>query len=104
MERLLTTNRWKQTKLSVVEGGKLAVNTHRHHVVHSVDVAVAHVHPDGLQGETVLLPRDVDDNGRLQTGRAERQVAVGGGVPGRGVGGERARGDGTGLEATRTVV
>lgn len=88
----------------LVDGLKSGGDTHRHHVVHSVDVAVAHVHPDGLQGEAVLLPRDVDDNGRLQTGRAERQVAVGGGVPGRGIGGERARGDGTGLEATRTVV
>lgn len=69
-----------------------------------VDVAVTHVDPDGLQGEAVLLPRDVDDDRRLQTGGAERQVTVGGGVARRRIGGKGAGGDGTGLEAARTVV
>lgn len=72
--------------------------------MHCVDIAVTHVDPDGLQGEAVLLPRDVDDDGRLQTGGAERQVTVGGGVAGRWIGGKGAGGDGTGLEAARTVV
>lgn len=72
--------------------------------MHRVDVAVTHVDPDGLQGEAVLLPRDVDDDRRLQTGGAQRQVTVGGGVAGRRVGRKGAGGDGTGLEAARTVV
>lgn len=76
-------------------------DTHRHHVMNRVDVAVAHVDPDGLQREAALLPRCVEDNGRPQAARAERQVPARGGVTGRRVGGQRTRGDGTGLEAAR---
>lgn len=50
--------------------------------MHRVDITVAHVDPDGLQGEAVLLPGGVDDNGRPQAARAEGEVPAGGGVPG----------------------
>lgn len=50
--------------------------------MNGVDVAVAHVDPDGLEGEAALLPRGVDDDGRPQAAGAERQVSAGGGVPG----------------------
>lgn len=68
--------------------------TYPDHVVDSVDVAVAHVDADGSQGEAVLLPRAVDDDGRPQAGDGQRGVSARGGVPGRGVGREGVRGDG----------
>lgn len=42
---------------------------HPDDVVHRVDVTVAHVHPDGADGEAVVLPRTVDDHGLMGTGR-----------------------------------
>lgn len=50
--------------------------------MHRVDVAVAHVDTDGLQGEAVLLPRGVDDNGRPQAAGGKRQIPARGGVTG----------------------
>lgn len=31
-------------------------DTHRHHMMHGVDIAVTHVDPNGLKGEAILLP------------------------------------------------
>lgn len=72
--------------------------------MHRVDIAVTHVDPDGLQGEAVLLPWGVDNNGRLQAAGAEWKVPIGGGVTGWRVGGQGAWRDGTGLEAAGGVV
>lgn len=61
-------------------------DTHPDHVVHGVDVGVAHVDADGAQGEAEPLPRAVDDHGRPQAADADGQVPAGRRVPGRGVG------------------
>lgn len=74
------------------------------HVVDRVDVTVAHVDADGLQGEAVLLPGAVDDDGGAQAAEAEGQVPAGGGVPGGGVGGEGTGRDGTWLEPAGHVI
>lgn len=79
-------------------------DAHRYHVMHRIDIAVTHVDPDRLQGEAELLPWDLDDDGRLQAAGEQRQVTVRGGVTWWRVGGEGARGDGTGLEATGTLI
>lgn len=84
--------------------GHEASTTHPNHVVHSVDVAVAHVDPDGAQREAVLLSRAVDDHGGAQASDAQGQVPARGGVAGRGVRGERVRRDGAGLQAATGIV
>lgn len=39
-------------------------------MMHCVNVAVSHVHPDGSDGETIVLPQTVDHNGLVWTGRS----------------------------------
>lgn len=56
-------------------------NTHPDHVVHCVDICVAHVDPNGTERKAVLPPRAVDDHRRTKTAYAEREVTVGGRVP-----------------------
>lgn len=83
---------------------KTCTDTHQHHVMHSIDVTVAHVDPDGLQGEAKFLPWGVDDDGRPQAAGAERKVSTGRRVTGRRIGGKRAWRDWTGLKATGRVI
>lgn len=79
-------------------------DTYRYHMMHRVDITVTHVDPNGLKGEAVLLPWGVNDNRWLQAAGAEWQVAAGGGVTRRRVGGQGVRGDGAGLEAPGRVI
>ena len=51
-------------------------------MVHGVDVAVPHVDADGLQGEAVLLPGGVDDDGGPQAAQSQGEVPAGGGLSG----------------------
>lgn len=47
------------------------------HVVHSINVCVSHVNPDGTQGETIFLAGSVDDYGGFDTGDSWGQVSAG---------------------------
>lgn len=38
-------------------------------VVHRVDVTVSHIHTDGSDGKSIVLPQTVDHNGLVGTGR-----------------------------------
>ena len=56
--------------------------THPDYVMYGVDIRVSHVHPDGPQGEAVLLARPVDDDGGFDVDYGRRKVSTGGGVSG----------------------
>lgn len=58
----------------------LPARTHPDHVMHGVDVRVAHVDPDGLQGEAVLLACSVNDDGGFGVGDGGRKVSARRGV------------------------
>lgn len=77
--------------------------THPDHVVHGVDVRVAHVDPDGSQREAVFLTSPLDDDGRPGCGSGGK-VAAGGGVSGGRVGREGARRHGAGEGGGGVVV
>ena len=56
--------------------------TYPHHVVHSVDVRVAHVDTDGPQGEAILLASSVDDDGGPGVAEGWQEVPARRRVPG----------------------
>lgn len=49
-------------------------------MVHRVDVTVSHVHPDGADGEAIVLPWTVDHNGLMGTGRSRWRIPAGRGI------------------------
>lgn len=61
-------------------------------MVHRIDVAVSHVHPDGPDGETIVLPWTVDHDGLVWTGRRCWRIPAGRGISW----GRRVRGQGMG--------
>lgn len=49
-------------------------------VMHTVDVTVSDVNPDGPEREAILLPRAVDGDGRAQHADRRAEVSAGGRV------------------------
>lgn len=70
--------------------------THPDDVMHGVDITVSHIHPDGTHGEAIVLPRAVDHDGLMGTGRRSRGVPARRGIPGGG----GVRGQGMGRHGT----
>lgn len=64
--------------------------SHPDHVVHTVNITVSNVDPNGSEGEAVLLPGAVDGDGRVQDIHCGAEVTAGGGITRRGVGREGA--------------
>ena len=63
----------KRRHLSVCPGPNFPLQGRqgsRNDMMHCVNVAVSHVHPDGSDGETIVLPQTVDHNGLVWTGRS----------------------------------
>lgn len=50
-------------------------------MMHCVDVTVPDVHPDGSDGEAVVLPQTMDHNGLVWAGGSARRIPAGRGIP-----------------------
>lgn len=76
---------WKLTRM---RGGWSYPNN----MVHRIDVTVSHIHPDGSDGKTIVLPGTVDHNRLMWTGGSCWRISAGRGISWR----RRVRGQGVG--------